>query len=228
MKKIFAVIAAVVLAAVVMVGGIATAAPGNGQKTCPTSDGWVKFDGLSGHTFTLPDAVAENATVENCVKYATTVVYGTGVTVVSDGKHEISHASFKVTVPDEPTDPPTDEPTEPPTDEPTDPVDPEKPEPVIQVFEDSVYHCGDAFETLVVITQTTDYVLVDGEWVLGETVTEREFYEVSHPVEPCGPKDPGNDLENPVEDPEKPQDNPDRPGTQRNNVQVPTAVDAGI
>jgi hypothetical protein len=87
-------------AGAVGVMGAASATNGNGQETCAASDGWVKYDGLSGHEFTYPEEVPEGATVENCVKYSTTVVYGTGITVVSDGKHEISHASFRVTEPE--------------------------------------------------------------------------------------------------------------------------------
>lgn len=73
--------------------------PPGQEKVCPNYEPWQKYDGLSGHSFTYPGEVPEGATVRNCVKYANfDATYGTGTTVTSNGRHEISHASFWIKV----------------------------------------------------------------------------------------------------------------------------------
>src|SRR6187431_3406632 len=57
-----------------------------GQEVCPnTGDGWVKFDGLSGTTFTVPEHdPAEGWSIDEvCYKAGTSVVYLDGVWVVT-------------------------------------------------------------------------------------------------------------------------------------------------
>ncbi len=89
----------------------AVQAPNLKSETCPEGDGWVKYDGLSGLSFTMPsDDIPDGYYVtDNCYKAGNTVVYGSGDTVESTvwnkdgcpGKRgcayqELSHASFKL------------------------------------------------------------------------------------------------------------------------------------
>jgi hypothetical protein len=97
MKNKLLVVILFILLGILLAGSSVTVfAGGNGQETCPHTGDWVKYDGLSGHSFTMPsgDIPAGWYVADNCVKYATNVDFGSGDTVVSDGKHEISHASF--------------------------------------------------------------------------------------------------------------------------------------
>lgn len=90
-----------------ILGGIANATETiDQQETCPNTNfdpvtgGWIKVDGLDGYTYTFTDIPDGFTVTDNCHKRATIVVYGTGVTVTSPDKYELSHASFLL-VPDE-------------------------------------------------------------------------------------------------------------------------------
>jgi len=84
--------------------------------TCPSGEGWVKVEGLSGTTYEYEPPNSCEVT-DNCYKHATYVHYGTGATVTADwhwvyvGRHwqwkqyDLSHASFKLAC--EPTVTPT-------------------------------------------------------------------------------------------------------------------------
>lgn len=93
---------AVVLGVVafLLMGYAANAETLDRQETCPNTDfdpvtgGWVKVDGLDGFTYTFTDIPDGFEVTENCHKRATIVVYGTGPTVTSPDKFELSHASF--------------------------------------------------------------------------------------------------------------------------------------
>jgi hypothetical protein len=83
-----------------------------GQETCPITSfdsetgGWVKVDDLDGFSYTFTAIPDGFEVTQNCYKRATIVVYGTGPTVTSPDRFEISHASFflvPIEVPDDTT-----------------------------------------------------------------------------------------------------------------------------
>ena len=105
----------------------------------------------------------------------------------------------------------------------------EQPDPLVQVSSSTSYECGDDFQTTETVTTTTEYVLVEGEWVLGEPVSETVTETADHAVVPCDTDEP------PVDNP--PVDNPptNTPPVTHNNppapqqpAAVPTVIDAGL
>lgn len=100
----------------------------------------------------------------------------------------------------------------------------EQPDPLVQVSSSTAYECGDNFQTTVTVTTTTEYVLVEGEWVLGDPVSETVTETADHAVVPCDTDEP------PVDNP--PTDNPPvvhhNPPAPKQPAAVPTVIDAGL
>lgn len=102
------------------------------------------------------------------------------------------------------------------------PDTPEQPDPLVQEASSTSYHCGDDTQTTTHTITTTEYVLVDNVWVLGEPVTVETTTVEDVEVIPC------DEPENP-EDPEEPEQNdPPAPTVKQVKVTVPTVIDAGL
>lgn len=129
-RKTLWIVALIILGLIAWVWAADDTNGDRGQETCPKDAPWVKVDDLSGfsYTFDVPDGYT---VTDNCYKASTNVVYGSGDTVETDDKFELSHASFKLEkLPDIPDDP--EEPEEP--EEPETPEEPEVPvTPVVPV-----------------------------------------------------------------------------------------------
>lgn len=100
----------------------------------------------------------------------------------------------------------------------------EQPDPVVSSSSSSAYNCGDDFETVTTVVTTTEYVLVDDEWVLGEPSSETTTEQNPVDVVPCDTDEP------PVDNP--PTDTPPvvthNPAPPKAPAAVPTVVDAGL
>lgn len=112
--------------------------------------------------------------------------------------------------------------------------EPEQPEPLVEEKSTSSYECGDDFESVTTETTTTEYILVEGEWVLGQPITKITHSKNPVEVVPCEekpeePEKPGNPDEpnKPVSNPPAPQA-PEAPAPQKKAPQIPFSVDAGI
>lgn len=103
----------------------------------------------------------------------------------------------------------------------------EQPDPVVETASTSSYACGDDFETVTTVTTTTEYVLVEGEWVLGEPVVGEPVVtqnpvdvveceeEPEEPTDPVDPQEPNTPVVNNPPAPQQP-------------AAVPTVIDAGL
>jgi hypothetical protein len=102
---------------------------------------------------------------------------------------------------------------------------PTKPQPVVTETSSTEYLCGDAFSTVTTTTTTTDWVLVNGEWVPGEPVVNTTTEQVAHEVEPCGHKPPKHHHH---VTPPKHHANPPEHHNTVTHAAVPTEVEAGL
>lgn len=73
----------------------------------------------------------------------------------------------------------------------------EKPDPIVTIAELSDYKCGHKFEVHTTVTTTADYVLENGEWVLGEPVSVSEEEKVPVTVTPCEKEPENPNIEQP-------------------------------
>jgi hypothetical protein len=100
----------------------------------------------------------------------------------------------------------------------------DQPDPLVQVSSSTSYECGDDFQTTETVTTTTEYVLVEGEWVLGEPVSETVTETADHAVVPCDTDEPPVDNP-PTNTPPVKHNNPPAP---QQPAAVPSVIDAGL